>query len=300
MAIVTSSFQLDGSYRRYDRVVIAGSPLRLFKLSAGGQRVRRSDRAGVAASHGPRQADGTLGRRRRASIPSPSASPFTAADVTVVVPAFNALPSNVAGTGDVIVVDDAQRAAFGSVARAPTDPPRDQQRSRRGAQRRSRRSDHAARRVRRHRRRPRCRLARRAAATLRRSAGRSGRSAGRVERWADRASAVRVGAVAAGSRPRAGTYRGRHSHQLCACGDAAGAGRCVAVDRRIRRDTTNRRGRRHGVAPDRRRAIDAATNRHRLCTTIHDPRCRRGLDSDSRTVAPRPRWIASIQALLHH
>ena len=65
VAIVTDSFQLDGSYRRYDRVVIAGSPLRLFRSSAGGQRVRRGDRAEAAVTCGSRQADRSVRRCRR-------------------------------------------------------------------------------------------------------------------------------------------------------------------------------------------------------------------------------------------
>ena len=39
MASVTTAYSLDGTYRRHDSVVIAGSPLRLFRLSTAGRRV---------------------------------------------------------------------------------------------------------------------------------------------------------------------------------------------------------------------------------------------------------------------
>ena len=102
---MTSPFVLDGSYRRYDALVIAGSPLRLFRLSAAGQRV-----AAAIEQH-----DELPPRHRKladrlvdagAIHPNPVDSPFTEADVTIVVPAFNAEPA-VMHVGDVIVIDDA-------------------------------------------------------------------------------------------------------------------------------------------------------------------------------------------------
>ena len=104
MAIVTPPFLLDASYRRYDGLVIAGSPLRLFRLSAAGQRV-----AAAIEQHDelpPRHSKLTDRLVDAGAIhPNPVDSPFSAADVTIVVPAFNALPT-IAPGGNVIVVDD--------------------------------------------------------------------------------------------------------------------------------------------------------------------------------------------------
>jgi mycofactocin system glycosyltransferase len=107
MALVTTSFQLDGSYRRHDRVVIAGSPLRLFRLSAAGQRVVEAielDRP-LPAGHA-RLTDRLIdaGAIHPVHTDSP---PFTAADVTIVVPAYNAQPSVEHHPGETIIVDDA-------------------------------------------------------------------------------------------------------------------------------------------------------------------------------------------------
>ena len=108
MARVTSVFVLDGSYRRYDRVVIGGSPLRLFRLSAAGQRVVEAieQRQPLPSSHSKlteRLVDAG------AIPPNPEGSSFSAADITVVVPAFNATPSATLldeHAGETIVVDD--------------------------------------------------------------------------------------------------------------------------------------------------------------------------------------------------
>ena len=105
MALLTS-FQLDGTYRRYDSVVIAGSPLRLFRLSPAGQRV-------LEAIEGNRPLpDGHVKLTDRlvdagAIHPNASESSFTATDMTIVVPAFNALPSVSIDHSALIVVDDA-------------------------------------------------------------------------------------------------------------------------------------------------------------------------------------------------
>ena len=115
MAIVTSSFLLDGSYRRYDRVVIGGSPLRLFRLSAGGQRVVEAieQRQPVPAGH-TKLTDRLIDAG--AIHPIPSESSLTTTDVTIVVPAFNAQPCPTPHVGDVLVVDD------GSAPPLATDP----------------------------------------------------------------------------------------------------------------------------------------------------------------------------------
>ena len=100
------SFRLDGSYRRHDRVVIAGSPLRLFRLSAAGTRVLEAIELGqqLPANHA------MLTDRLVAAgaiHPVHTESLFTAADVTIVVPAYNARPSATLDSSEVIVVDDA-------------------------------------------------------------------------------------------------------------------------------------------------------------------------------------------------
>ena len=113
MAIVTPPFLLDGSYRRYDRLVIAGSPLRLFRLSAAGRRVAEAIEQQLDLP--PRHAKLTDRLVDAGAIhPNPIGSPFTAADVTVVVPAFNAMPS-VTHEGAVIVVDDASDPALPAI-----------------------------------------------------------------------------------------------------------------------------------------------------------------------------------------
>jgi mycofactocin system glycosyltransferase len=114
MAIVTPPFVLDDSYRRYDGLVIAGSPLRLFRLSAAGQRV-----AAAIEQQGelpPRH--GKLTERlvdAGAIHPNPVGSPFAVTDVTIVVPAFGATPM-VTFDGTVIVVDDGSDPALTATA----------------------------------------------------------------------------------------------------------------------------------------------------------------------------------------
>jgi mycofactocin system glycosyltransferase len=106
MALVTASFQLDGSYRRHDRVLIAGSPLRLFRLSTAGQRIVEAIEQNAPLPSGHARLTDRL-VEAGAIHPKPAPSPFTAADVTIVVPAFNAQPTVPNVGGEVIVVDDA-------------------------------------------------------------------------------------------------------------------------------------------------------------------------------------------------
>jgi len=105
MASMTQSFALDSSYRRFNRVVIAGSPLRLFRLTAGGQRAIEA-----IEQHQPLPSGHTRLTDRLVDAgaihPVPAESSFTTADVTVVVPAFNALPSQTPDNADRIIVDD--------------------------------------------------------------------------------------------------------------------------------------------------------------------------------------------------
>lgn len=92
-------------------VVIAGSPLRLFRLSAGGaQVIAMAEQGAVPGTPAVRQ---LVDRFIDAGAlhPEPSDSPFTRADVTVVLPCFGAA-SSVLGSPAlagprVIVVDDA-------------------------------------------------------------------------------------------------------------------------------------------------------------------------------------------------
>jgi mycofactocin system glycosyltransferase len=105
-------YLLDASYRRPGdgKVVIGGSPLRLFRLSTGGARVMRA----IELGHEPPVGHAPLTDRlvdAGAIHPSTEAddAPFTVADVTVVCPAFGRAPD----LGDLpahcrtVVVDDA-------------------------------------------------------------------------------------------------------------------------------------------------------------------------------------------------
>ena len=106
MANVTASFRLDGTYRRYDRVVVAGSPLRVFRLSAGGRSVVEAiERQQTLPAAHAKLTDRLV--EAGAIHPIPDASPFTVDDVTIVVPAFNAEPDAIDHPVEVIVVDDA-------------------------------------------------------------------------------------------------------------------------------------------------------------------------------------------------
>ncbi|MEY2446180.1 MAG: mycofactocin glycosyltransferase [Ilumatobacteraceae bacterium] len=112
MASVTVSYALDSSYRRHDHVVIAGSPLRLFRLSAKGRSVVEAIEHGESLPAGHAKLTDRL-VDAGAIHPIPTESPFTAADVTVVVPAFNALPGDAhPAVSEVIVVDDASDPAL--------------------------------------------------------------------------------------------------------------------------------------------------------------------------------------------
>jgi mycofactocin glycosyltransferase len=114
VARVTTSFRLDGSYRRHDRVVIAGSPLRLFRLSPAGQRIVEAIEMDqpLPKNHG-KLTDRLVSAG--AIHPVHLRSSFTAADVTIVVPAFDAQPGVIEHAGPVIVVDDASRPPLAEV-----------------------------------------------------------------------------------------------------------------------------------------------------------------------------------------
>ena len=115
MARVTSVFVLDGSYRRYDRVVIAGSPLRLFRLSAAGQRVVEAieQRQPLPSGHA-KLTDRLVDAG--AIHPCPTGATIATADVTIVIPAFNVQPAAMRHDGEVIVVDDASEPPLTAVS----------------------------------------------------------------------------------------------------------------------------------------------------------------------------------------
>jgi mycofactocin system glycosyltransferase len=106
MAHVTTSFLLDGTYRRHNRVVIAGSPLRLFRLSSAGTRVIEAIERHQPLPAGHAKLTDRL-VEAGAIHPVHGSSPFNAADVTIVVPAYNVQPNLPRHSTDTIVVDDA-------------------------------------------------------------------------------------------------------------------------------------------------------------------------------------------------
>ncbi|MEP7200969.1 MAG: mycofactocin biosynthesis glycosyltransferase MftF [Ilumatobacteraceae bacterium] len=112
------SFRVDGTYRRHDAVVIAGSPLRLFRLSPAGQRIVEAieQHQPLPARHG-RLTDRLV--EAGAIHPVHKESTFATNDVTIVVPAFEAEPPLIPHDGEVIVVDDGSTPAL-STHRRPT------------------------------------------------------------------------------------------------------------------------------------------------------------------------------------
>jgi len=102
-----TAFRLDPSYRRHDLVVIAGSPLRLFRLSTAGRRVAEALEAGrpLPQNHA-KLTERLLDAGAIHPSPDPSSAVFTVADVTVVVPAYNSLPEGLDDMDRVVVVDD--------------------------------------------------------------------------------------------------------------------------------------------------------------------------------------------------
>jgi len=103
-------YRLDSSWRRVDKVVIAGSPLRLFRMSTGGAQVIAMIEAGEAPD--TPSIHQLLDRFVDAGAlhPEPGDGPFTADDVTVVVPAYGPLPDgflDALGDLQTVIVDDA-------------------------------------------------------------------------------------------------------------------------------------------------------------------------------------------------
>lgn len=98
-------YRLDSSWRRPNsNTVIAGSPLRVFRLTDGGVRVISDAERDIDDRTPVQQA--LIGRFVDAGAlhPLPTAGPFTVDDVTIIVPAYNRRP---AWSGaQTIIVDD--------------------------------------------------------------------------------------------------------------------------------------------------------------------------------------------------
>jgi mycofactocin system glycosyltransferase len=106
-------FRLDASYRRPGdgSVVVAGSPLRLFRLSAAGRRVAARLEAGLDLPAGhERLTDRLVDAGAIHPRPQLHGGPFGDADVTVVVPTLDT-PVVLAHDGPVVVVDDGSAVA---------------------------------------------------------------------------------------------------------------------------------------------------------------------------------------------
>ncbi len=107
------------------QLVIAGSPLRLFRLSPGGAHVIAQVEAGeTPATAAVRQLlDRFVEAGALHPVPEPADSPFTADDVTVVIPAFASLPPGLNGFWaqgmGIIVVDDASPSPLADPATHP-------------------------------------------------------------------------------------------------------------------------------------------------------------------------------------
>lgn len=95
--------RLDGSVQRFGRVVIGGSPLKLFRVTAEGERL--IDR--IAAGEPVRRSTLVTALLDAGAIhPLPDSTPFSAADVTVVVPCRRIGVGSPFPAG-AVVVDDA-------------------------------------------------------------------------------------------------------------------------------------------------------------------------------------------------
>ncbi len=106
VGLSTLRYRLDSSWRRpNNNTVIAGSPLRVFRLTDAGGRL-------VSSAETDEVSGGTAAQLQLldrfvdvgALHPLPGAGPFTGADVTFVVPAYNRVPTRM-GPREVIVDD---------------------------------------------------------------------------------------------------------------------------------------------------------------------------------------------------
>ncbi len=114
VGLSTLRYRLDSSWRRpnNEKTVIGGSPLRVFRLTDSGTRFIadvEADNQNVTAAQ-----QQLLDRLVDAGAlhPLPHAGPFTAADVTIVVPAYNRVPTWI--TARTIVVDDGSNPRLAS------------------------------------------------------------------------------------------------------------------------------------------------------------------------------------------
>ena len=113
-------FELDPGARRlsHGRVLLGGSPLSMFRLTDAGSRIVERIAAGEELTAGHEAlTDRLVATGAIHPVPTGADGP-TAAEVTLVVPAYGADPTRVAliasatGAGRTIVVDDASTSAF--------------------------------------------------------------------------------------------------------------------------------------------------------------------------------------------
>lgn len=105
MGLTALRYLLDSSWRRPNaNTVIAGSPLRVFRLTdSGAQAISQTEMHDVDATPAQQQLFDRF-VDAGALHPSPTSGPFTTADVTLVVPAFNRMPTWSAAK--TLIVDD--------------------------------------------------------------------------------------------------------------------------------------------------------------------------------------------------
>jgi len=103
-------YRLDGTVQRYGRIVIGGSPLKLFRVTDAGAHVVDRLTAGEAVAGSE-----LVARLLEAGAihPDPVAGPFNVSDVTLVVPAYGTDPRLPDGA---LVVDDGSPAPIAGAA----------------------------------------------------------------------------------------------------------------------------------------------------------------------------------------
>ena len=122
--LIGRRFVVDGSWQRFDRVLVAGSPLRIFRVTERGADTARRDRTRRAgrpvAARRPaarRRCDPPVVRRiTRRSVAAPVSGPRR--DVTVVTPQ---LGGTVAGDGRIVIDDGSVPPLVGATLRLPVN-----------------------------------------------------------------------------------------------------------------------------------------------------------------------------------
>lgn len=109
-------YRVDASLQRFGRVVIAGSPLKLFRLTQGGADVVARIETGESVDDS-RLVTALLDAGAVHPAPDLADKPFTASDVTVVVPAW--LTVGDTPSGAVIVDDGSPVPIAGAAIRLP-------------------------------------------------------------------------------------------------------------------------------------------------------------------------------------